>query len=82
MKYRLVYLTVALIALCGTFLPAAVSAQDKTIQGKTFYKDGKPWLPKRIKIEAFNGYIQGTKDHPAPFPNWRGGKLLAGYPND
>ena len=53
MKYRLVYLTAALIALCGTLLPAAASAQDITIQGKTFYKDGKPWLPKGDNIVAF-----------------------------
>lgn len=54
MKYRLACLTVALLASCGTVLPPAASAQDITIRGKTFYKDGKPWLPKGIKIEAFN----------------------------
>jgi hypothetical protein len=33
---------------------AAVSAQNVTIKGKDFYLDGKPWLPKGIKVEAFN----------------------------
>jgi endoglucanase len=29
------------------------SKQQITIQGKTFYKDGKPWLPKGIDVETF-----------------------------
>jgi len=35
-----------------------------------------------IDYQNFNGCVQGTKDHPAPLPDWGGGKLLAGYPND
>ena len=31
----------------------ASSGGDVTIQGKTFYKDGKPWLPKGGNIVAF-----------------------------
>lgn len=30
-----------------------MAAEDVTIQGRDFYLDGKPWLPKGIKIEAF-----------------------------
>ena len=43
-------------------------------------KDHEHFEP--IDYQNFNGCIQGTKDHPAPLPNWGGGKLLAGYPND
>ena len=32
----------------------AVFGQQITIHGKDFYKDGKPWLPKGIKVEGFN----------------------------
>jgi endoglucanase len=44
--------------LAGTCLFSATAAwaqsQSVTIRGTQFYKDGQPWLPKGIKIEAFN----------------------------
>ncbi len=35
-------------------LAETAPASNITIQGKTFYKDGNPWLPKGIQVEAFN----------------------------
>jgi endoglucanase len=32
---------------------AAWAAQDVTIRGRDFYLDGKAWLPKGLKVEAF-----------------------------
>lgn len=29
-------------------------AQDITIRGRSFYRDGKPWLPKGVTVEGFN----------------------------
>ena len=40
-----------LILLCPL---TAIAAQDVTIKGKVFYRDGKPWLPKGIQIEGLN----------------------------
>ena len=54
MNYRLACLTAALMAFCGTFLPAAASAQDITIQGKAFYKDGKPWMLKGVDVAGLS----------------------------
>lgn len=42
---------ILLLFLCPL---AAVAAQDVTIKGKDFYRDGKPWLPKGIQIEGLN----------------------------
>ena len=44
----------ASIALAGSFISVDALAQAITIQGKTFYKDGKPWLPKGIQVEGLN----------------------------
>jgi hypothetical protein len=49
MRYGLIQL-VALLVLAPL---AAYAAEDVTIKGKDFYLDGKPWLPKGIKVEAF-----------------------------
>jgi hypothetical protein len=35
-------------------LPLEAQAQDITIRGATFYKNGSPWLAKGIQIEGFN----------------------------
>lgn len=43
-----------LFVLALLFPVSAMAAQDVTIRGKDFYLDGKPWLPKGIKVEAFN----------------------------
>ena len=51
MKSRLVCLVTA---LCTELLPLAATAQDITIQGKTFYKDGKPWILKGVHVGAFD----------------------------
>lgn len=50
MPKKLLFLLAALILLSNN--PAV--AQDITIKGKNFFKDGKPWLPKGIKVEAFS----------------------------
>ena len=43
-------LTLALVL----FAPLnALAAQDITLKGREFFLDGKPWLPKGIKVEAF-----------------------------
>jgi hypothetical protein len=44
------YVALFLAFLCSL---SAISAQNVTIKGKDFYLDGKPWLPKGIKVEAF-----------------------------
>ncbi|MHB8812757.1 MAG: cellulase family glycosylhydrolase [Steroidobacteraceae bacterium] len=44
---------VLLIFLAMLFPVSAVAAQHVTIKGKIFYLDGRPWLPKGLKIEAF-----------------------------
>src|SRR5579863_8256769 len=51
MKIRLVCLVAA---LCIGLFPLTATAQDITIQGKAFYKDGKPWVLKGIDVEGFN----------------------------
>lgn len=47
-------LALALIALLCGLLPIAASAENLTIQGRSFYRDGKPWLPKGVHVGAFN----------------------------
>ncbi|MBV8925180.1 MAG: cellulase family glycosylhydrolase, partial [Bradyrhizobium sp.] len=54
MKRHLICLMMGVAALCSGFQSYADAAQNITIQGKTFYKDGAPWLPKGIKVEGFN----------------------------
>lgn len=45
----------AAVILALILLPSVSrAAEEVTIQGKDFYLDGKPWLPKGIKIEGFN----------------------------
>lgn len=54
MKRHVVGLMIVVTASCSAFQSFASSAQDITIQGKTFYKEGKPWVPKGIKVEGLN----------------------------
>jgi hypothetical protein len=49
MSKKLLFLLPTLIGLLA-FGPAA--AQNITIRGKDFYRVGKPWLAKGIKVEA------------------------------
>ena len=52
-----VLLVAAIISINSSVMVQAappVSGQQITIHGKDFYKDGKPWLPKGIKVEGFN----------------------------
>jgi endoglucanase len=52
-KYALL---AALVAGAAILQPvgARAEAQSVSLKGNQFFKDGKPWLPKGIKIEAFN----------------------------
>jgi hypothetical protein len=47
-------LALAFVALAVCVVPELASAQDIIIQGKTFYKDGRPWSAKGIKVEGFS----------------------------
>jgi len=51
---RLLYLAIVLSVLCGGSLLTPASAQDITIQGKTFYKDGKPWMLKGVDVAGLS----------------------------
>ena len=42
-----------LAALTGLLLTAPAAAQGITIKGKDFYRDGKPWQPKGVDVNAF-----------------------------
>jgi endoglucanase len=47
------------IGLCVVFLacdlsPAVAAAQSISLQGKTFYKDGRPWIAKGVHVGAFS----------------------------
>ena len=53
MKYDRILLLVMTLAMLGSFTAAGASAQVVTIQGKTFYKDGRSWLPKGVNVTAF-----------------------------
>ncbi|MBV8925179.1 MAG: cellulase family glycosylhydrolase [Bradyrhizobium sp.] len=66
MRRHLVCLTIVLTALCSASQSDADSAQDITIQGKTFYKDGKPWLPKGIQIEGLNRPLDNYESAAGP----------------
>jgi hypothetical protein len=44
---------VLLVALTGLLSVAPVVAQDIAIKGKDFYRDGKPWQPKGVDVNAF-----------------------------
>src|SRR5579872_2136187 len=76
MKYRLACFTVVLIALCGAFLPAAASAQNITIQGNAFYKDGHPWRAKGIDTETFITCSQHTSGKYTPLRKYWGSEKL------
>jgi hypothetical protein len=55
------------IAVTSAFFDADVVAQQiaaprrpvVTLEGRTFYKNGTPWLPKGVKVEAFSRPIGG-----------------------
>ena len=49
-----VWIAVSFVCLCLFELPLSAQAQDITIRGATFYKNGSPWLAKGIQIEGFN----------------------------
>lgn len=66
MKNGLLGLAIMLIALYGGFLPATAAAQEIIIQGRTFYKDGKPWLPKGIQIEGLNRPLDNYESAAGP----------------
>lgn len=51
MKSRLACLA---IPLCIQLLPPAARAQNIIIQGKTFYKDGKPWILKGVNVAGLS----------------------------
>jgi hypothetical protein len=76
MKYRLACFTVVLIALCGAFLPAAASAQNITIQGNAFYKDGHPWRAKGIDTETFITCSQHISGKYTPLRKYWGSEKL------
>lgn len=52
------------LAALAAVAPANVLAQDVTLRGHTFYKDGQEWLPKGIKVEGFARPISPT------LPKW------------
>jgi endoglucanase len=51
MSGALALLTLAFVLLAPL---TALAAQDVTLEGRGFFLDGKPWLPKGIDVEAFN----------------------------
>ena len=45
----------AAMTICSSVLsPVMASAQDITIQGKTFYKDGMPWMLKGVDVAGLS----------------------------
>jgi endoglucanase len=56
-----IFLTAA-SAVCGLLIlsPAAAFAQDVTLHGRLFYKDGHPWRAKGIDTETFITCAQHT----------------------
>ena len=66
MRSSLLCFVFASIALAGNFISVAAFAQDITIRGKVFYKDGKPWVPKGIQIEGFNRPLDNYESAAGP----------------
>lgn len=42
-----------LVALAGPTFIVAAGAHDIAVKGRDFYKDGKPWQPKGVDVNAF-----------------------------